>query len=97
MTSIKLDSAQLEEIANEIKSSADTMSEILAEVTSQFANIGDESTWSGTAASATKEEFDRLSAKFPEFSDAVDSCYRYLVGTVIPNYKEAEDKIMGKL
>ena len=94
---VMLDSTQLSEIANEIKISATTMAEILQEVTNEFSKIGDEGTWSGTAASATKEEFDLLSAKFPEFSEAVESCYTYLVGTVIPNYQAAEAKITGNL
>lgn len=95
MSAIKLSYSELETIANQLKSSSEAMNEILSGVKVEFSKIGDEETWSGTAASETKVVFDELSAKFPEFVQAVDDCYNYLIGTVIPNYQAVEDEIRG--
>lgn len=92
----KLSYKQLEVIASQLQSASDQMSDILANITSEFAKIGEESTWSGTSASTTKEVFDELSKKFPEFVDAVNSCCIYLTTKVIPNYKAVEDAITGQ-
>lgn len=96
MSAIKLSYGELETIANQLKSSSESMNDILNNVKMEFSKIGDEDTWSGTAASATKEVFDELSTKFPAFVQAVDDCYNYLVGTVMVNYQSAEDELMGK-
>lgn len=93
---LKLSYEQVETIASQLKSSSDTMAEILNEIKNEFSKIGDEGTWSGTAASETKVTFDALSAKFPEFSAAVESCYTYLVQTVLPNYKAVDAAITGQ-
>lgn len=96
MGAIKLSYGELENIASQLKNSSDTMAEILKSIENEFSKVGDEGTWSGTAASETKEVFDRLSQKFPEFSEAVESCYTYLTTKVIPNYKAADAAITGK-
>lgn len=96
MSAIKLSYGELENIASQLKSSSEAMSEILNNVENEFAKVGDEGTWSGTAASETKEVFDQLSKKFPEFVEAVESCYTYLTTKVIPNYRAAEAAITGK-
>lgn len=96
MSAIKLSYSELETIASQLKSSAESMNDILNNVKMEFSKIGDEDTWSGTAASQTKDVFDELSAKFPEFVQAIDDCYNYLVGTVMVNYQAAEDELMGK-
>ena len=51
--------------------------------------------WSGTAASETKATFDKLSAKFPEFSQSVNDCYKYLL-SVVENYKSVDSMVTGK-
>lgn len=96
MNGAKLSYEQLETIASQLKSSSDQMAEILNNIKNEFSKIGDESTWSGTSASTTKEVFDELSKKFPEFVDAVNSCCIYLTTKVIPNYKAVEDAITGQ-
>lgn len=96
MSTIKLSYGELENIASQLKSSSDTMQEILKNVENEFSKVGDQGTWSGTAASETKEVFDTLSAKFPEFVEAVESCYLYLTNVVMPNYRAAEAAITGK-
>ena len=60
-----------------------------------FDKIGTEDVWSGTAASTTKETFDQLSAKFPEFSQSVNDCYKYLT-SVVENYKSVDAMVAGK-
>lgn len=93
---IKLSYEELQNIASGLKTSSETMAQILNEVKNEFSNIGDDNTWSGTAASETKATFDTLSAKFPEFSQAVESCYTYLTQTVIPNYQAVDSAITGQ-
>ena len=92
----KLSYKQLELIASQLQSAADQMSDILADIAKEFDKIGDESTWSGTSAETSKGNFDKLSKKFPEFVDAVESCYTYLTTKVMPNYKAVENAITGK-
>ena len=64
-------------------------------VKSLFDKIGTEDVWSGTAASKTKETFDQLSAKFPEFSQSINDCYKYLT-SVVENYKSVDTMVTGK-
>ncbi len=42
-----------------------------------------------------KERFDELSAKFPEFSSAVDDCYKYL-SNVVETYKSVDAAVTGQ-
>lgn len=91
----KLSYAEIQSKANELKNSATTMQDILTEVENLFAKIGDESTWSGTAASSTKETFDTLKAKFPEFYQSVSDCSTYL-NEVVANYQSVDSMIMGQ-
>ena len=96
MNGAKLSYEQLETIASQLKSSSDQMAEILNNIKNEFSKIGDEGTWSGTSAETTKQTFDTLSAKFPEFVEAVESCYTYLTTKVLPNYRAVEAAITGK-
>lgn len=91
----KLSYGQINSIAEQLSSSASQMESVLEEVKALFNKIGTEDVWSGTAASATKEKFDRLSAKFPEFSQAVEDCHKYLL-QVVENYKAVDTSIMGQ-
>ena len=43
----------------------------------------------------TKEEFDRLSAKFPEFSSAISNCHKHLL-SVVETYRSVDTKIIGE-
>lgn len=94
---VQLTYEDMEAIASELKTSSETMESILNEVKGEFENIGDEETWAGTAASATREKFDELSQKFPEFVEAVESCYTYLTQVAMPNYKAVDEAITGQL
>lgn len=96
MDDIKLTYDELESIANELKTSSITMEEILNEIKNEFEKIGNEETWSGTAADETKSTFNTLSEKFPEFSKAVEDCYKYLTEVVIPNYQAVDAAIKGQ-
>ena len=70
------------------------MESLLNEIKALFDKVGTDDVWSGTAASATKEKFDTLSAKFPEFSQAVNDCYKYLL-SVVENYKAVDNAVKG--
>ncbi len=82
-------------MAEQLKSSSSEMETLLNELKTLFENVGNEQVWSGTAASATKERFDELSAKFPEFSSAVDDCYKYL-SNVVETYKSVDAAVTGQ-
>lgn len=81
-------------MAEQLKSSSSEMESLLNELKTLFENVGNEQVWSGTAASATKR-FDELSAKFPEFSSAVDDCYKYL-SNVVETYKSVDAAVTGQ-
>lgn len=91
----KLSYSQVQSLADQLNSSSTAMESLLNEVKTLFAKIGTDDVWSGTAASSTKEQFDALSAKFPEFSNAVNDCYKYLV-SVVENYKAVDATVTGK-
>ena len=78
-----------------LNSSSTQMENLLTEIKTLFDKIGTDDVWSGTAASTTKETFDQLSAKFPEFSQSVNDCYKYLT-SVVENYKSVDAMVTGK-
>lgn len=90
----KLSYGQIQSIADQLNSSSSQMETLLSEIKSLFERIGSDDVWSGTSASATKETFDQLSAKFPEFSASVNDCYKYLV-SVVENYKAVDSMVSG--
>ncbi len=90
----KLSYGQITEIASDLSSNASQMENILNETKTLLNKIGTDEVWSGTAASAAKEKFDTLSAKFPEFSQAVNDCSAYL-NQVVANYQAADKSLMG--
>ena len=77
---------QIQTISTNLQSYSTQMQSILDEVKMLFSKIGTDDVWSGSAAASTKAEFDRLAAKFPEFSQAVQDCCKYL-NTVVANYQ----------
>ena len=91
----KLSYEQIVSLAEQLKSSSTSMEGLLNELKMLFENVGNEQVWSGTAASATKERFDELSAKFPEFSAAVDDCFKYLMN-VVETYKSVDAAVTGQ-
>ncbi len=91
----KLSYEHVQSLADQLNSSSSQMESLLAEIKALFAKIGTDDVWSGTAASQTKEAFEQLSAKFPEFSSSVNDCYKYLV-SVIENYKSVDSIISGQ-
>lgn len=88
----RLSYGQITTMAEQLNSSANQMESLLNEINMLFNKIGTDEVWSGTAAAATKEKFDTLSAKFPEFSQAISDCYRYLL-TVVESYKSVDDMV----
>ena len=79
-------------IASELESTVNNMNSLLnTEVVSSFNKVGNSDVWSGDAATQVKEEFDTLSAKFPEFISAVETEYKYL-RQVVANYQAADQQ-----
>lgn len=91
----KLTYAEVQSMAERLNSSSTQMEELLTEIKGLFDKVGNDDVWSGTAASATKEQFDTLSAKFPEFSQSVNDCYTYLM-SVVENYQSVDAMIQGQ-
>ena len=88
----KLSYEQVTAISNELHNSSNEMNSLLDEMKTLFAKIGEDNVWSGTAASSAKETFDALSAKFPEFYEAVSDCSKYL-NSVVANYQSVDSAI----
>ena len=91
----KLSYSQIQALADQLQSASTSMESLLSELKVLFNKIGNDDVWSGTAASTTKETFDTLSAKFPEFSQAINDCYRYLI-SVVENYKSVDAMVSGQ-
>ncbi len=91
----KLSYSQVETLATQLNGASTSMESLLDEIKTLFNKVGTDDVWSGTAASETKNEFDTLSAKFPEFSNAINDCYRYLM-SVVETYKNVDATVQGK-
>ena len=85
---------QVLSMSAQLQNSATRMNEILDMVKSEFNKIGDEGTWSGTAASQNKAEFDSLSAQFPKFYEAIQDCSKYL-NSMVENYRSVDQAVTG--
>ncbi len=88
----KLTYAQMANISQNLKSNATSMDAILTEIKSYFEKIGNDNVWSGTTASAAKDEFNRLSSKFAEFTSAINDESAY-INQVIANYQAVDQKL----
>ena len=91
----KLSYGEIQGKANELSNSAKRMEDLLNEIKALFGRVGNDDVWSGTAAGQTKETFDKLSAKFPEFIIAVEKCSRYL-NSVVDQYKQVDRMATGQ-
>lgn len=87
--------SQIESISNQLNSKSSAMETLLNNVSAQLKKVGNDGTWSGTAASDAFAEFNKLMQKFPEFSQAVKDCSTYL-NKVVSTYKAVDSKIMGQ-
>lgn len=88
----KLSYEQVVMASSELNSASNDMNALLDEIKMLFSKIGEDNVWSGTAASNAKEVFNTLSAKFPEFYQAVSDCAKYL-NSVVENYKAVDDAV----
>ena len=91
----KLSYGQVQAMADQLHGASTEMENTLTEIKTLFEIVGNDDVWSGTAAATTKEQFDELSSKFPEFSQAVDDCYKYLL-SVVERYKSVDKAVTGK-
>lgn len=87
--------AQIEDISAQLNNKATRMREILEAVTTELNKVGGDETWSGTAASAAFDEFNKLIPKFHEFWETTTECSKYL-HRVVETYKSVDNKIMGQ-
>ena len=71
------------------------MEQILNAVSTEFNKVGNEGTWSGTAANSAKQEFDALKAKFPEFKQTINDCAKYLE-SVVTRYEAVDNAVSGR-
>ncbi len=91
----KLTYEQIMSLAEQLKSAANQMDALLNnDIQSLFRLIGTEEIWAGVSASHTREQFDTLSAKFPQFVQAIDDCHRYLM-KVVENYRSVDQSVIG--
>lgn len=88
----KLSYEQIKSTAEELNSASEQMETVLNEIKTLFNKIGTEEVWSGQAALASKESFDKLSAKFPEFALAIKDCYKYLL-IVVENFQNVDASV----
>lgn len=91
----KLSYSEIESISNQLNSKAGAMESLLNNISTQLKKVGNDGTWSGTAASAAFDEFNKLMQKFPDFYNAVKDCSTYL-NKVVQTYKSVDSKIMGQ-
>lgn len=93
---MKVSYEQIEGIAQNLSTYADSMQKILEEITTEFQKVGEEgSVWSGNSAISIRATFDSLSAKFPDFYTTVKTCSTNLM-TVVANYKSADAAITAQ-
>ena len=86
---------EIENIANQLSSKSSAMESLLNNVSTELKKVGNDETWSGTAASAAYAEFNKLIQKFPEFYEAVQNCSKYL-NKVVQTYKSVDTAVTGK-
>ncbi len=86
---------QIGQVASTLRTKAQSMQSLLSRVETELRKVGDEGTWSGTAASAAFEEFSTLIAKFPEFHEAITSCATYL-DRVVTTYQSVDSAVSGR-
>ncbi len=94
MNGSNLTYAQVMSISQNLKSYSTRMEEILNEIRTFLNKVGNDNVWSGTSAASSKAEFDKLCAKFPEFSKCIEDESMYL-STVVANYQSADKTIMN--
>lgn len=95
MNGSNLTYGQISEISSNLKTYASNMEDTLNQVKNLFNKVGQEDVWAGTSATAAKEEFDSLAARFPEFITAVNECSNYL-SQVVANYQAADKEVMSQ-
>ena len=91
----RLSYEQVLSLADQLNSTSQNMETLLNEIKTLFNKVGSDDVWSGTAAAETRQVFDELSAKFPEFNQSVNDCYKYLL-QVVENYKSVDASVMGQ-
>lgn len=83
------------EIATNLKTCAQNMEEIKNKLANLYGQVGSESVWSGNAAEAAKETFDKFIEKFPALINAINECSSTL-NTVVANYQAADSTVTGQ-
>lgn len=81
--------SQASEIANNLKTYSQNMEDIKSKLQTEYAKIGTDEVWSGNAANAARETFDRFVEKFPALINAINDCASTL-NTIVANYQAAD-------
>lgn len=92
----KLSYEQIESLAQNLSSASNNMESVLSEVKNLLSQIGNSEVWSGTSASNIREEFDKLSAKFPEFTQSIEDCSKHLKA-VVANYRSVDSTVSNMM
>ena len=66
----------------------------LDEIKAQLDKVGDDGTWSGTAANTAHDKFRELYEKFPKFYEAIEETSKYLKD-VVTSYQEVDASLTG--
>ena len=90
----KVSYGQVKEYSNQLKTKSENMRDLLQLITNEFEKLGQDDVWSGDAAQKVREEFDTLSAKFPEFNTAIQNCATYL-DSVVANYENVDSVVQN--
>ena len=90
----KVSYGQVKEYSNQLKTKSENMRDLLQLITNEFEKLGQDDVWSGDAAQRVREEFDTLSAKFPEFNQAIQNCATYL-DSVVANYESVDSVVQN--
>lgn len=87
---------EINSIADQLKSKADTMNSLLEQsISSEMNKVGTDGVWSGDAAEQAKAEFKTLMEKFPSFYEAITECSKYLK-LMVERYQAVDRAVSGQ-
>ena len=91
---MKIDYENLKNSANELDKLSSDMKNILDEVVRNFNGLSE--IWRGESYEVVRERLNKLSAIFPDFSERVNECSKYLT-EVVQSEQTAEKGVISKL
>lgn len=91
---LSLSYEEINSISSQLRSKATSMETLLNNVKTELNKVGDGGVWSGSAASAARQEFNSLASKFSDFKKSVDNCASYLA-TTAEHYQHLDKMVQG--